>query len=123
MPTMNSIVLYVENPHKSAQFYQDLLGTATVQKAPTFCMFALEGGIMLGLWSRHTVAPPAKNTAGAVELGFPLTDKAAVDALYQTWADEGITMVQEPIQMGFGYSFTAIDLDGHRLRVFFPNPN
>jgi hypothetical protein len=28
--------------------------------------------------------------------------------------------VQSPIAMDFGFTFTAVDPDGHRLRVFAP---
>jgi hypothetical protein len=31
-----------------------------------------------------------------------------------------ITVVQGPLHMSFGYTFTVIDPDGHRLRVFCP---
>lgn len=32
----------------------------------------------------------------------------------------GLPMLQTPTTMDFGYTFTATDPDGHRLRVFSP---
>ena len=34
------------------------------------------------------------------------------------WAKLGLKILQEPTKMDFGYTFTAADPDGHRLRVF-----
>jgi hypothetical protein len=55
MSDPNMILLYVDSPAKSAAFYADLLARQPVESSPTFAMFALESGVMLGLWSRHTV--------------------------------------------------------------------
>jgi predicted enzyme related to lactoylglutathione lyase len=35
-------------------------------------------------------------------------------------ADGGVAIAQKPVEMDFGYTFTALDPDGHRLRVFAP---
>jgi hypothetical protein len=32
----------------------------------------------------------------------------------------GLRIIQEPVKMDFGFTFTAADPDGHRLRVFAP---
>jgi len=46
----NFILLYVESPAASAAFYADLLGRPPVEASPTFAMFGLASGVMLGLW-------------------------------------------------------------------------
>ncbi len=51
----NFIILYVSNPTTSAAFYERMLGQPPVEASPTFAMFALKSGVMLGLWARHTV--------------------------------------------------------------------
>ena len=33
----------------------------------------------------------------------------------------GLRIIQEPTKMDFGFTFTAADPDGHRLRVFNPS--
>ena len=58
MPSPNFMILYVDNPPASAAFYADLLGQQAAETSPTFALFALPSGLMLGLWSRHTVEPP-----------------------------------------------------------------
>lgn len=119
MPAPNFILLYVQNPLASAAFYKRLLKIAPVEASPTFCMFALESGMMLGLWGRDGVQPLA-NSPGGSELAFTLADAAAVDAAHTHWQDEGIKILQAPLNLDFGYTFTAADPDGHRLRVFAP---
>src|SRR5262245_42171395 len=50
MPDPNFILLYVDSPTASARFYADVIGKPPVESSPTFAMFALESGVMLGLW-------------------------------------------------------------------------
>jgi predicted enzyme related to lactoylglutathione lyase len=119
MPHPNFVLLYVENPTASAAFYADLLGCAPVEASPTFVMFALDSGVMLGLWARHTVEPAATSGGGS-ELAFAVESSAAVDATYSAWTAKGVRIVQTPTAMDFGFTFTASDPDGHRLRVFAP---
>ena len=120
MPDPNFILLYVDNPAASAGFYTDLLGKPPVESSATFAMFALESGVMLGLWSRRTVAPAATASPGAGELAFALSDNAAVDRTFADWHARGLTIAQEPTDLDFGHTFVALDPDGHRLRVFAP---
>ncbi|MBU2819585.1 glyoxalase, partial [Acidithiobacillus ferrooxidans] len=50
MPDPNFIILYVDNPLRSADFYTRLLTKSPVQSSQNFAMFALDSGVMLGLW-------------------------------------------------------------------------
>lgn len=119
MTSPNFILLYVEDPMVSADFYEKLLKMPPVEAAPTFCMFALENGMMLGLWGRDGVAPAATAPGGA-ELAFTVEDAGAVDKAHALWRASGIKILQAPEKLDFGYTFTAADPDGHRLRVFAP---
>ena len=120
MQSPNFFILYVDSPAKSAAFYQDLLGRAPVEASPTFAMFALEDGVMLGLWSRHTVEPATSVAGGGHEVAFAVQGRAAVDASHAAWAGRGLTIAQQPVDLDFGYTFVALDPDQHRLRVFSP---
>jgi catechol 2,3-dioxygenase-like lactoylglutathione lyase family enzyme len=120
MPDPNFILLYVDNPAASAGFYTDLLGKPPVESSATFAMFALESGVMLGLWSRRTVAPAATASPGAGELAFALADNTAVDRTFAAWRSRGLPIAQDPTDLDFGHTFVALDPDGHRLRVFAP---
>lgn len=117
----NFILLYVSEPAQSSAFFSRLLGCPPIEASPTFVMFALASGMMLGLWARDMVLPSAAGAAGAAgELAFAQPDKAAVDALHSLWLSQGVAVIQPPCELDFGYAFTAEDPDGHRLRVFAP---
>lgn len=119
MADPNFIILYVDNPAASADFYAALLGKPPVESSPTFAMFALPSGVMLGLWSRRTVEPAASAMlGGGSEVAFAVGSKDEVTALYDAWTGRGLRVAQEPVDMDFGHTFVALDPDGHRLRVF-----
>lgn len=48
-PNLGFVLLFVTNPMKSAEFYSNILGLKSIEESPTFAMFSLENGIMLGL--------------------------------------------------------------------------
>ena len=121
MQSPNFFILYVDDPAKSAAFYQDLLGRAPVESSPTFAMFALDAGIMLGLWARHTVEPAARSTGGGHEVCFAVESRTHVDAAHTELSKRGLTIEQAPVELDFGYTFVALDPDQHRLRVFASN--
>jgi len=113
------ILLYVSSPQASAAFYSELLGLTPIENSDTFALFKLASGVMFGLWSAATVEPAATAVGGS-ELAFSVADKLAVDATHAQWAGRGLTIAQAPCALDFGYTFVALDADGHRLRVFTP---
>jgi len=117
----NFVLLYVDSPSASATFYAELLGHPPVESSPTFALFALGSGLMLGLWSRHTVEPAAPAQFGGSELAFAVGDADAVRARHRDWSARGLVIAQAPIELDFGHTFVALDPDGHRLRVFAPS--
>ena len=114
------VLLYVESPARSEKFYANLLGSPALESSPTFAMFSLQPGLMLGLWVRDGVEPAATTPAGGSELAFTVEDDDAVLARHADWQQRGLTILQAPTAMDFGFTFTAADPDGHRLRVFAP---
>jgi predicted lactoylglutathione lyase len=117
----NFFILYVNDPAASAALYAQLLDRQPVEASPTFAMFALESGVMLGLWSRHTVKPEAAFTGCGAEVAFAVDSNEAVQAMHDGWKERGLPIVQAPVDLDFGFTFVATDLDGHRLRVFAPH--
>jgi catechol 2,3-dioxygenase-like lactoylglutathione lyase family enzyme len=115
----NFLILYVANPTASAAFYADLLGKPPVEASPTFAMFALSSGVMLGLWAAPGVVPAA-TPAGGSELAFAVESDDAVRTRHAAWVAKGLPILQAPVAMDFGFTFTAADPDDHRLRVFAP---
>ncbi|MGH7122952.1 MAG: VOC family protein [Stellaceae bacterium] len=120
MLDINFVLLYVESPAASAAFYQKLLGRPPVKQSPTFAMFAMDSGMMLGLWSRHTVEPAAGDAGSDGEIAVTVHAAAAVDATHRDWQALGLRILHAPTDLDFGRTFVALDPDGHRLRVFFP---
>ncbi len=117
---LDFVLLYVDSPAASAAFYADLLGRKPVEASPTFAMFAMDSGVMLGLWSRHTVEPAATPVGGS-EIAFTVDRPATVAAVHEDWRGRGLKIAQAPTAMDFGHTFVALDPDGHRLRVFAPS--
>ena len=97
-----------------------MLGQPAAETSPTFALFALASGLMLGLWSRHTVEPAATAAGGGAEVAFTVDSAGAVDMAHAEWSERGLKILQPPTDMDFGRTFVALDPDGHRLRVFFP---
>ncbi|KAJ0344889.1 hypothetical protein COL154_013983, partial [Colletotrichum chrysophilum] len=117
MTSPSFTLLYVDNPSARALFYAELLGREPVEASPTFALFALDTGAMLGLWSQHTVEPAA-TAPGGCEIGFSLSGHDKLEQLYDEWKSRGMRFAQEPVDMDFGRTFVALDPDGHRLRAF-----
>lgn len=114
-PTLGFVLLFVTNPQKSSLFYQELFEIKPVEESPTFVMFALKNGVMLGLWSKYTAEPGVEFPAGAAEICFPTEN---VDSLYKTWEKKHLTVLQKPTDMDFGRTFVILDPDGHRVRIY-----
>ncbi|WP_152047715.1 VOC family protein [Aureimonas psammosilenae] len=112
------LILYVNDPAASARFYRNLLREEPVEQSPTFAMFRLSNWLRLGLWSRHTVEPPAQATGGGAELAILAED---VEAVHADCSARGVPIAQPPADLDFGRSFVANDPDGHRIRVYRPN--
>ena len=119
MTEINFVLLYVQNPAQSEVFYARLLGRPAAESSPTFVVFAMPSGVMLGLWGAGGVAPAATPPGGS-EIAFAVADRAAVEARHAEWRANAVAIAQAPVAMDFGYTFTALDPDGHRLRVFAP---
>ena len=120
MPATNFILAYVADVPKSVALYSKVLGLKPVENSPNFAMFVQSNGVMIGLWARHDVAPPA-TAPGGMEILFAVKSKAEVEALLKDWTALRLKIVQQPTQMDFGYTFTATDPDGHRLRAYLPS--
>lgn len=120
MSNPHFVLLYVESPAASAEFYRKLLDREPIEASPTFVMFALREGLMLGLWARAGVRPPDSAPAGGGDISFPANDAAEVDAAHARWKGLGVSILLPPTDMDFGRTFVARDPDGHRLRVFAP---
>lgn len=66
------------------------------------------------------VEPAATAAGGGGEIAFSVSSRDVVGNLFTDWTQRGLVIEQEPTDMDFGYTFVALDPDGHRLRVFAP---
>ena len=119
MVTANQILNYVADAEKSAALYARILDAKPIDASHNFAMFQLPSGTILALWARDEVEPRA-TLPGGTEIGFLADSKDAVLLTRKAWEKLGLRIIQEPVQMNFGFTFTAADPDGHRLRVFAP---
>lgn len=120
MPSPNMFTVYADDVEKSTAFYADVFEQPASQTIPGFAMFTWKEGWNFGIWGKDSVVPQTQTSGGATELGLPLPDNDAVDSLHQQWKAKGVSILQAPTMMGFGYTFTATDPDGNRLRPFAP---
>ncbi|CDZ78182.1 Glyoxalase-like domain protein [Legionella massiliensis] len=116
---MNYLILYVDNPPNSANFYANLFNIQPVEFSQTFALFVLSPEFKLGLWSKHEVEPAASPVlGGGSELAMQVENDERVRELCDKWRNFGLSIKQEPLKMDFGLNFVVLDPDGHRLRVF-----
>src|SRR5271166_7079405 len=104
MSNVSFIIVYVDDVARSEAFYASILGRPAVESSPTFAMLPAAPNLMLGLWKRDGVKPPASGANGG-EIAFAAPSAAAVDALHDEWRARGVPMAQAPTAMDFGYTF------------------
>ncbi len=114
----NYILLYVEDVARSVEFYNKLIGQEPVEHSQTFALYVMPNGVKLGMWLKGGVEPTATQTGGGMEVGMPLDSNEEVDAFYAKYQELGLTVAQTPTEMDFGYTFSLLDPDDHRLRFF-----
>jgi catechol 2,3-dioxygenase-like lactoylglutathione lyase family enzyme len=117
MRNLDYILLAVRDPLASAELYKKILGTDPVESSPGFVLFVTGNGGKIGLWLAPAM-DPKPNPAGGSEISFTEPDRQAVLATHKAWKGYGLTIIQPPTDMPFGFTFTAEDADGHRLRPF-----
>ena len=121
MQTPNLVLLYVEEPTRSAVFYEQLFGRAPVAAFPSYVAFAFDNGLYVSLWSTNAKDFVSHGTGHRTELAFMVDNNEAVDKMYETWKALGVQIEQEPMAAVFGRTFVGLDPDGHRLRVCTPD--
>ena len=117
-----AILFYVSNATASCDFYRRILDCEPIEASVNFAMFPLKGGGLLGLWAAADVAPAIAGRGTEGELAFKVDSPAEVDRFYERWSGEHLPIAQRPTDLDFGHTFTALDPDGHRLRVMALRP-
>ena len=121
MDLSNFTILYVDNVQRSVDFYRPLFDREPVELTEGFALFVSETGAKFGLWAREDVLPKANDVpAGSMEVALTLDNLITLQINYIKWRELGVDIIQEPTELDFGTTFTALDPDGHRLRVYTP---
>jgi catechol 2,3-dioxygenase-like lactoylglutathione lyase family enzyme len=113
-------ILYVADVDRSVAFYREVFEGEPVEHQPGFGMFVSAPGRAWGLWQRESVKPATADVVGGAEYCLRVGSREELDALAATWRERGYPIEQEPTEMDFGYTFVALDPDGHRLRPMAP---
>ena len=116
----NFMLIYVKDAKRSRHFYAELFDRDPVEESSYFAMFVLDSGLKFAMWSREKVLPAPTEQAGGSELVFSVDSDPALEALHNVWICRDLAIAQQPTRLDFGYSFVALDPDGHRLRVYAP---
>lgn len=119
MELSNFPIFYVDDVPASVNFYRPLFERDPVEQQDSFALFVSETGNKFGLWAWPDVEPKVeKVTAGNMEIALEVSNLITLQIHYRKWIELGVEMIQDIRVMDFGTSFTALDPDGHRLRVF-----
>ncbi|BFM49909.1 VOC family protein [Marinomonas sp. THO17] len=119
MELSNFPIFYVDDVAASVAFYRPLFERDPVELQDNFALFVSESGTKFGLWAWSDVEPKAdKVTQTSMEIAFEVSNLITLQIYYRKWTELGLEVIQDISLMDFGASFTALDPDGHRLRVF-----
>ncbi len=121
MSTPNLILLYVSDPLASAAFYEKLFETAPAARFPTYAALSFPNGLTVGLWSTQAKNFVSGGAGHRSEIAFMVADESDVRRMHDRWVEDGVTIEQPLHEAVFGWTFVAIDPDGHRLRVCTPD--
>lgn len=113
----NSIILYVTDVDKSTALYSKILQAEPIEQYSEFSVFALSNDFILGIQAKSGIDPKPQPHFGGFEISMSDVSKQDVDDIYKQWCNLDVDIVMRPVDLDFGYTFVAIDPDGHRLRV------
>lgn len=113
----NSIIIYVDNVSLSTEFYKKILKSSPLETYEEFSVFSLGADFILGIQAKAGIDPKPQPQFGGFEICMSDVTKSEVDVVYQEWKKLGVAFELEPTNLEFGYTFVAVDPDGHRLRV------
>jgi hypothetical protein len=117
----NLLLFYVENPLKSALFYEKIFSKKPVASFPTYVAFSFENGFTFSLWSTQAKNFVSGGAGHRSELSFMVNEEQTVRELRKQWGEFGVIIEQDLHEAVFGLTFVALDPDGHRIRVCMPD--
>ena len=123
MLSPNLLLCYVNDPIKSAEFYEKIFQQKPVAAFPTYVAFSFPNGLTFSLWSTTAKDFVSSGSGHRSELAFMVPTEEEVRHLRVTWEELGVKIEQDLFEAVFGLNFVALDPDGHRIRVCIPDRN
>ncbi|MHB8057006.1 MAG: VOC family protein [Desulfuromonadaceae bacterium] len=132
-PHITVLTLGVDNLERSLRFYRDGLGlktegiTGTEFEYGAVAFFNLEGGLMLAIWPRTSLAldstvPLGQASATEFSIGHNVSSKAEVDAVMEEARNAGAVIVKAAQETFWGgYAGYFQDPDQHLWEIVW-NP-
>lgn len=117
----NLLLFYVNDPLKSAEFYEKLFEKKPAAAFPTYVAFEFDNGMFISFWSVNAKNFVSSGTGHRSELAFMIKGENNVRELYNKWKKLGVEIEQDLHVAVFGLTFVALDPDGHRIRVCMPD--
>ena len=118
------ILLYVDEPQASAEFYARLLDRKPLNSSPNFVMFELSPDLRLGLWARRDVEPapaapptpenwrwrlqPTKRSKRSAPIGSAKAPRFCKSR--PPWTSAGPSWSRTPTDIGFGCSAPRLEV-------------
>ena len=126
MPKLDRLLesaLYVDDPERSAQFYQTLFGFEAITKGERLYALSVAGAQVLLLCkkraSAHITSPPAHDGHGHLHLAFAIP--AAELEAWETWlAQHGVAIEEKVAWERGGRSLYFRDPDHHLVELATP---
>ena len=120
-PRISLITLGVENLARARAFYEALGWRSSAGEGDEVVFFQA-GGMILGLWSRNSLAEdsvlPDNGGFGGITLAHNVASPAEVDRVISEARSAGARIAREPAETFWGgYSGLFHDLDGHPWEV------
>ena len=125
MPSVNSILetaLYVDDPKRSARFYQSLFGFAPLVVADRLIALAVREGQVLLLFKKQAslqLSPGAHDGDGQLHVAFAITADE-VDAWRERLDECGVVIEEDRAWERGGHSLYFRDPDGHLVELGSP---
>ncbi|MEO9274439.1 drug:proton antiporter [Marinomonas sp. 5E14-1] len=119
MDLSNFIILYVADIERSVEFYKPLLDRDPVEISGEFALFTSHSGMRFGL-SKASLHCSELNSefSAKMELCFEQPNEITLQMNLIKWRELGVTFIEELTKANFKTSFTTLDPDGHKLRIF-----
>ena len=102
MSMPNLLLFYVQDPIKSAVFYEKIFSIKPAASFPSYVAFSFENGLTFSLWSMQAENFVSGGSGHRCELAFMVKDEQMVRELRRQWGELNVTIEQDLHEAVFG---------------------